>query len=57
MVITWWNHTRKLGNEVIPNKYMTEILKKRDKDNSKNEGKIVLIRKTRENNICDGKTT
>ena len=57
MVITGCNHTRKLGNEVIPNKYMTEILKKRDKDNSKNEGERVLIRKTRENNICDGKTT
>ena len=57
MVITGWNHTRKLGNEVIPNKYMTEILKKRDKYNSKNEGERVLIRKTRENNICDGKTT
>ena len=49
--------TRKLGRQITPKKYTTERLNKRDENNSKKEGEIILIRKTLENSICDGKIT
>ena len=45
----------KLGLKVTSEKFITEILKKRDKNNSKREGEIIIIRKTLESNICYGK--
>ena len=54
MDIIGYTQTRKLGKKITPEKYMTERLKKIDENNSKNEGELILVRKTRESNICDG---
>ena len=47
--------TSKSGNNITSKKFMTEIIMKRDENNSKKEGEIIIIIKTWESNICDGK--
>ena len=52
-----FNHTRKLGNTIALNKYITVRLRKVYESNSKKEGEKVIVRKTLEISICDGKLT
>ena len=49
------NCNTKLVKKRTSNNCMNERIKKRDEKNSKKEGEIILIRKTRESNIYDGK--
>ena len=49
--------TGKLGNIITPSKFMTEILIKIDEKNYKRYGEGIIISKTWESNVCDGKIT
>ena len=53
MDIIGWNYTGELGKKRTSKKYTTERLMKRDEKNSKNQGKIIIIVKTWEMNLCD----
>ena len=57
MDIIVYTCTGKLGNKITSNNFMTERLMKIYENNSKGEGEIIIIRKTWESNICDGKKT
>ena len=52
-----WTCNGKLGKKITPRKCMTERFMKRDENNCKKEGEIILIGKSWEINVCDGKTT
>ena len=55
MGIILCTHTRQLGKIIASKISMTKRLKNRDENNSKNKGKRIIIRKTLESNIGDGK--
>ena len=56
MGIIGCNRTRKLGNKITAKECMTERLTERDETNDKREWERIIIGKTWEINICDGKT-
>ena len=57
MYIIEFTSTSKLGNKITSKKWMTERLMKWYENNSKKEEEMIIIRKTWESNICDGKIT
>ena len=50
-------NTSKLGSETTLKTFTTKTIIKRDEYKFKEEGEIIIIRKTLETNICDGKIT